>query len=358
MSKEDLTRRNFLLGKVGPVRPDTRADAERAWRGSRTPASSTSSTSALPKVISWLDDSVRAFASETPNDNRQSETMPLLRPPGALVENEFLEACTRCGDCVKACEPGAISMAPERMRSAAGTPIIDAMQAPCLLCEGLPCITACEPGALRAEAPAALGTAFIQALDCLNRLGSSCTVCVEQCPIPGALTFVDNVPVVSESLCTGCGQCQYACPAPINAIAILPSKLRPSRAEVQSRAAAADVLIAESANVAAPLEDSEIELPELQDEIVDDEVIGRLFDDLAALGQIIEINEMGGARAHSEGVGLDLEIAKRRFLAGDVRGVQIVYRHQDETWCDTLMRVPSGTRILRMLAPTRVTHPV
>lgn len=349
MAKKDLTRRSFLLGRV---RPDPRADAERAWRGSRTP---TSNDPALPDVISWLDDSVRDFASATPNDRRRFETFPLLRPPGALAEDEFLEVCTRCGECVKACEPGAIRMAPERLRNAGGTPIIDVMEAPCLLCEDLPCITACEPGALRTEAPAALGTAYVQPLDCLNRLGSSCTVCVERCPIPEALTFVDGVPVVSETLCTGCGQCQYACPAPTNAIAILPSDVRPSRAEIQARAAAAAAQVAVSTDFARSSEEPKIELPELQDEIVDDEVIARLFTDLAALGQIIEINEKGAARTHSETAGLDLEVAKKRFLAGAVRAVQIVYRHQDETWCDTLMRVPAGTRILRMLAPTRVT---
>jgi Fe-S-cluster-containing hydrogenase component 2 len=239
------------------------------------------------------------------------------------------------------------------MRVAAGTPIIDVTQSPCLLCEDLPCIAACESGALRSEAAAALGTAHIQPLDCLNRLGSSCTVCIERCPVPEALRLVDGVPVVEASLCTGCGQCAYACPAPSNAIAILPSELRPSLAQIEERAAAAAAATAVS-DIESRAE-TEIELPDLQDQIVGDEVIGQLFVDLAALGQILEINEKGGARTHSETVGLDLDLAKERFLAGEVRALQIVYRHQDETWCDTLMRVPTGTRILRMLAPTRAT---
>lgn len=354
-SGRDVSRRNFLLGRI---RPDPRAEAEKAWRGSVTRGQTSQADAPdrpLPGVISWLEDSLdessalprsggQAARHRARTDPDAGRAFPLLRPPGALAEVEFLEACTRCGDCIEACEPGAIRTAPPRLRSAAETPIIDPTLAPCLLCEDLPCISACEPGALRAEAPSSLGTAHVQAFDCLNRLGTTCSVCVERCPVPGAMSWAGGVPTVDASLCTGCGQCHYACPAPSNAIAIHPNAERPTRAEIEARAATEQ-----------DAADLPIELPELHDEIVDDEIIDGLFRDLAALTRIVEIQEKGAARGHAERLGPDLESAKTRFAAGEIRALQIVYVYEDETWCDTLMRQPAGTRVLRMKAPARAT---
>ncbi len=146
MASDDLSRRNFLLGRL---RGDSRAQAEAAWRGN---AKRPSGDSTLPSVISWLEDSLEDSSPRQRGADREA-AFPVLRPPGALAEHEFLDACTRCGDCIEACEPGAIRIAPERMRAAAGTPMIDASESPCMLCEDLPCIAACETGALRSEAP-------------------------------------------------------------------------------------------------------------------------------------------------------------------------------------------------------------
>lgn len=33
-----------------------------------------------------------------------------LRPPGALAEPAFLDACTRCGDCIRACPAQCITV--------------------------------------------------------------------------------------------------------------------------------------------------------------------------------------------------------------------------------------------------------
>ena len=62
------------------------------------------------------------------------------RPPGAVEEPAFLAGCTRCGDCVKVCPPQAIVLAPDIHGSAAGTPMIDSMTAPCVMCDDPPCI--------------------------------------------------------------------------------------------------------------------------------------------------------------------------------------------------------------------------
>ena len=61
-----------------------------------------------------------------------------LRPPGAVEESLFLERCTKCGDCVKACPYGSITLSQRD-----GTPEIFPDQHPCYLCHDFPCIASC-----------------------------------------------------------------------------------------------------------------------------------------------------------------------------------------------------------------------
>ena len=94
-----------------------------------------------------------------------------------------------------------------------------------------PCVAACEPGALALEGAFAMGTAELIAPACLNSLGSSCSTCAERCPVPGALEQSSGaLPRVNEALCTGCGQCVYACPAPSKALVVVPGRSGPARA--------------------------------------------------------------------------------------------------------------------------------
>jgi ferredoxin-type protein NapG len=156
--------------------------------------------------------------------------VPVLRPPGACAEVEFLANCTRCGDCITACPFDAIVLAPDRLRTAAGTPIIAPANQPCWLCLDQPCATACKPGVLSRERPPAIGKAMIQPMNCLNAMGTTCSICVERCPVPDAISMRGGKPHIIAAICTGCGVCQYACPAPVNAILVLPTLDRPAMA--------------------------------------------------------------------------------------------------------------------------------
>lgn len=49
-----------------------------------------------------------------------------------------------------------------------------------------------------------------------------CSLCVERCPEPGAMTSHDIIPMVVAEVCTGCGICHQVCPAPDNAVLMLP----------------------------------------------------------------------------------------------------------------------------------------
>ncbi|MEZ6102353.1 MAG: 4Fe-4S dicluster domain-containing protein [Pirellulaceae bacterium] len=152
------------------------------------------------------------------------------RPPGAIEESVFINGCTRCEACINACPHDAIFHAPVRLREAAGTPIIDADRQPCLMCADFPCIAACEPGVLCYDGPVMMGTARVTEQLCLPYGGTSCTVCLEHCPVDGAIIFRDQKPIVNEINCTGCGVCRATCPAPENAILLMPTFVRPSPA--------------------------------------------------------------------------------------------------------------------------------
>ncbi len=153
----------------------------------------------------------------------------LQRPPGAVAEGQFLASCTRCGDCVTACPPNAIVWAPpEAGERRAGTPFIEPIRQACVMCIDTPCISACEPGVLRKELPLTMATARIDTEACLPYQGQPCQLCVDQCPVDGAMSQ-DEVgrPQINADACTGCGVCLQVCPAPRNAIVHQPLASRP-----------------------------------------------------------------------------------------------------------------------------------
>jgi Pyruvate/2-oxoacid:ferredoxin oxidoreductase delta subunit len=65
--------------------------------------------------------------------------------------------------------------------------------------------------------------AVIQGRFCLA-LTSFCSVCVERCPEPGAMKMERGMPTVVPEACIGCGICQDVCPAPRNAVLMMPAR--------------------------------------------------------------------------------------------------------------------------------------
>lgn len=78
------------------------------------------------------------------------------------------------------------------------------------------------PLATRAGAPSQPGLALIQPGHCLTYQQQVCTSCLERCPEPGAIKLDGLHPRVIPDACTGCGTCHEICPAPVNAIIMLP----------------------------------------------------------------------------------------------------------------------------------------
>jgi ferredoxin-type protein NapG len=130
-----------------------------------------------------------------------------LRPPGAVDEALFLERCTKCGDCIEACPPGAILVTSE------GTPGIFADQTPCTLCEDFPCIAACTVDALMPVdgiGAVRMGTATITHRLCTA--GQGCHACVSKCPTSALdMDFESLRLVLSSEACVGCGMCESIC---------------------------------------------------------------------------------------------------------------------------------------------------
>lgn len=203
-----------------------------------------------------------------------------LRPPGALPEEDFLAACLRCGQCVRACatrlrqdkgegretqpatfptdagafvsqlaelgENAPLETAVPVLRLAAfgsgipvGTPYFVPRISPCRMCEDMPCLKACPSGALNKQLPsidkAKMGLAvLVDHENCLNHQGLRCDVCYRNCPVlDKALTLEMQVnqrtgiharliPTVHSKHCTGCGKCERSCVLENPAIKVLP----------------------------------------------------------------------------------------------------------------------------------------
>lgn len=155
----------------------------------------------------------------------------LIRPPGALVEDDFVNRCVRCGNCMKVCPTNALH--PIMFQGG-----IDAVWTPQLIpeigyCEYqcTQCGRTCPTGALpvltrEQKMKTKLGTAEVDRSLCLPWAeGKECIVCQEHCPVAEKAIKLDSYaggparPHVDEYLCVGCGICQNKCPvSPARAI--------------------------------------------------------------------------------------------------------------------------------------------
>jgi len=77
-----------------------------------------------------------------------ADNKPLLRPPAAVGEDEFLALCIKCGQCLQVCPYDSIILADVDEGNGVGTPFIDPLRRGCYLCPLLPCVLACPSGAL------------------------------------------------------------------------------------------------------------------------------------------------------------------------------------------------------------------
>ena len=132
-----------------------------------------------------------------------------LRPPWAIDDALFIDACSRCGDCLRAC-PEQI-LIPE---STDGYPRVDFSRGACTFCSA--CVDVCPTHALDGELVQPwLAKAHIGAT-CLVQQYVVCRTCGEQCEAE-AIKFTPalggvSLPSIDLDSCTGCGACAVPCP--------------------------------------------------------------------------------------------------------------------------------------------------
>jgi ferredoxin len=167
----------------------------------------------------------------------------ILRPPGALPEEDFSAACIRCYLCQDVCEPGAIQFYTEKDGALFHTPYVDPSKAGCTLC--MKCGPVCPTGALvpiEDRADVAMGSVELFEDLCLSykakairyeqtllmELGRKptesdaayerrgpCGECYMVCPLRNRAIKLEPgsflAPLIFTDACVGCGMCEEIC---------------------------------------------------------------------------------------------------------------------------------------------------
>ncbi len=139
---------------------------------------------------------------------------PVVRPPGAIAEPDFIATCLKCQQCAEVCPTGVVSQViiAESVLGF-GTPRLSFRQGYCTLC--MKCAQACPTGALRVPPgqPVVAGVAEISTVNCIAWNWGGCTKCYQVCPVQAVRLDSSERPAIDTARCTGCGQCEYECPS-------------------------------------------------------------------------------------------------------------------------------------------------
>ena len=185
---------------------------------------------------------VRPVATADPTQEGMGGAPPdlkrFLRPPGAMAEADFAEACSRCGDCVRSCPAQCIEL---DASVAGGLPHVVARVSPCVICEDLSCMKACPTGALslvREVGQIRMGLAVVDHHRCLRHrdppvldnpnpsdADSGCRLCIDDCPLGEVAIGLDAAgnQVEVRSGCVGCGVCERVCPTEPASVTVVPA---------------------------------------------------------------------------------------------------------------------------------------
>lgn len=201
VDQPDKGRRNFLLG-----------------------AALATSSVALAQAKKKLDGGLAKI-----EDKQVPKRQTPVTPPGSLSAENMASHCTACQLCVAECPNDILrpSTDPEHFMQ----PVMSFDRGYCRP-ECTRCSQVCPTGAIRPitrdrKVSTHIGHAVYAHWNCVVlRDNVTCGNCARHCPT-GAIDMIDfdgpngtvQVPSVNESVCIGCGACEYVCPArPLSAI--------------------------------------------------------------------------------------------------------------------------------------------
>lgn len=142
----------------------------------------------------------------------------VVRPPGALAEEQFLERCLKCGQCMRICPTNVIQPAlAEAGLEGVWTPVLNfrvgtsGCQLNCVACGQICPTAAIRPLTLdeklgrdkfASTGPIRMGTAFVDRSRCLPwAMDKPCIVCQENCPVsPKAIYVREQFNTVRDGL--------------------------------------------------------------------------------------------------------------------------------------------------------------
>jgi ferredoxin len=140
----------------------------------------------------------------------------VVRPPGALAEEDFLQRCVKCGQCMRVCPTNVIHPATlEAGLEGLWSPILNfrvgtsGCQLNCIACGNICPTAAIRPlsldeklghGGFAEWGPVRMGTAFVDRSRCLPwAIDEPCIVCQENCPVsPKAIYVREEFQVVRD----------------------------------------------------------------------------------------------------------------------------------------------------------------
>lgn len=144
----------------------------------------------------------------------------LIRPPGALPEEQFVDRCVRCTECMKVCPTGGLQPAIteagfEGLWTPVLVPRIGECSQNCNLCSKVCSTQAIQPFEITEKPHIYIGEAFVDRSQCVAWYDDrQCLVCHEACSYRAIqMRVVDGVkrPFVDEHKCVGCGICENVC---------------------------------------------------------------------------------------------------------------------------------------------------
>ena len=149
----------------------------------------------------------------------------LIRPPGSIPEQDFLNACIHCGKCMKVCptnglQPCIIEAGVNGLWTPRLAARIGGCEKHCNMCGQVCPTSAIRNLPLEEKTYAKMGTAVIDRSRCIAwEQDKVCLICDEACPYNAISSLNETIrgttllrPFVDERICTGCGLCEARCP--------------------------------------------------------------------------------------------------------------------------------------------------